>query len=162
MINSSVEEFFGTLFNCGDIWHWKNGGLALFGSFLYSRDEQTRWTGKDLAKNIWTQSHSQTKPAGQHSRWCFVHNVYVVRGVARINLCGFFWLAHEFLQQFARLYSIQQMYYSIRHTTTSSGYYDYTKSVVHTHRVSLLRTDNRTSIMSLTTRKLIGGRRSVL
>ena len=51
-INSSVEEFFGTLFNCGDIWHWKNGGLALFGSFLYSRDEQTRWTGKDLVKNI--------------------------------------------------------------------------------------------------------------
>ena len=49
-INSSVEEFLGTLFNCGDIWHWKNDGIALFGSFLYSRDEQTRWTWKRLSE----------------------------------------------------------------------------------------------------------------
>ena len=96
LITLSVEEFFGILFDRSDTWHWKDDGFALFGLSLYSRDEQDKmdrkWTWRKTY--ICDLIHTQIQ-RNNISGWCYVHTVHAVRGVARRNLRGFFWLVHE-------------------------------------------------------------------
>ena len=81
----------------------------------------------------------------QFSRWVFlcavasgIEELIVIvtqrqfqRG--EIYAASFDWFM-SYLQRFAHLYPMIRMFYSIRHVTIFSGYYDYTKPAVHSHR----------------------------